>query len=88
MILSASIATNSFSSSVSASNRFNQIGLSKSLGSNIITSSALSLGIKGSTSLAKSPCGSIIHIHSQLAKSCLAITCMVLDFHVPVCPIT
>jgi hypothetical protein len=83
-MLRASIATNSFSSGVSASRRFNHIGLSRSDGSNIITSSALSLGIKGSTSLAKSPCGSIIQTHSQLAKSCLTIVCMILDLPVPV----
>gem|GEM_PF-1379926 len=84
----ASIATNSFSSSLCASSRFNQTGLEVSLGSKIITSSALSLGIKGSKSRAKSPCGSITQSHSQFFKSCLAITCMILDFQVPVCPIT
>ncbi|MDP2396324.1 MAG: hypothetical protein Q8S84_08840 [bacterium] len=55
MIFSASIATNSFSSSESASSRFNHNGLSRSEGSKIITSSALSLGIKGIKSRAKSP---------------------------------
>ncbi|MBT3853291.1 hypothetical protein HOF65_04885 [bacterium] len=87
-MFSASIATSSFSSSLLASSKFNQIGLSKSLGSNITTSSALSLGINGNTSLAKSPCGSMIHTHSQFVKSCLAITCIILDLPVPVCQIT
>jgi hypothetical protein len=88
MIFIASIATRSLSSGELHSSKFIHIGRAVSDGSKIITSSARFLGIKGIKSLAKSPCGSITASQFQFAKSCLAITCKIDDFHVPVCHIT